>query len=150
MKVRAFDHVAVTVKDTERALEFYVGKLGLKQVEQHQLEGDNIDKCIGIKGLRGQSTRLQAPDTPNILIDLMEFYEPALGEAQPPMGAIGSTHFAMIVDDLPGAVEELRAKGVKFSSDPVTFEITGMSKGPNVTSDNASSNCAAAGCNIAQ
>ena len=40
MKVKAFDHVAVTVSDSQKALEFYVGKLGLKQVEQHQLEGD--------------------------------------------------------------------------------------------------------------
>ena len=64
MKVKAFDHVAITVSDTERALEFYVGKLGLRQVEQHQLEGEKCDMAGGMQGSRAQSTRLAAADTP--------------------------------------------------------------------------------------
>ena len=124
MKVKAFDHVAVTVSDTQRALEFYVGKLGLKQVEQHQLEGDKVVAVMGVQGAQAQSTRLIAEGTPNILIDLLEMFEPQVPPAQPPFNAVGSCHFALVVDDLPGAVEELKSKGVEFTSPPVTFEIT--------------------------
>ena len=124
MKARAVDHLAVTVSNTERALEFYVGKLGLKQVEQHQLEGDKVDAVTGLKSAQAQSTRLIAEGTPNILIDLLELYEPNLDPVQAPMCAVGSCHFALIVDDLQGSVEELKSKGVEFTSDPVTFEIT--------------------------
>ena len=124
MKVKALDHIAVTVSDTQRALDFYVGKLGLKQVEQHALEGDKMDKALGLQGSRAQSTRLIAEGTPNLLIDLLECFEPPMAPQQPPMGAVGSCHFALVVDDLPGAVQELEAKGVEFVSGPVTFEIT--------------------------
>ena len=124
MKVRTFDHVAVTVSDTRRALEFYVDKLGLRLVENHQLEGDKIDEANGLQGARAQSTRLAAPDSPDILIDLLEYYTPPIEAHQPPIGAVGSCHFALVVDDLPGAVEELRAKGVHFISGPVNFELT--------------------------
>jgi catechol 2,3-dioxygenase-like lactoylglutathione lyase family enzyme len=124
MKVKAVDHFAVTVSDTERALEFYVGKLGLKQVEQHQLEGDGCDEVCGHKGTRAQSTRLIAEGTPDILIDLLELFEPQLEPLLPPFDAVGSCHFALTVDDLPGAVKELESKGVEFTSAPVAFEIT--------------------------
>ena len=124
MKVKAFDHVAVTVSDTQKALEFYVGKLGLKQVEQHQLEGDKVDLACGMSNSSAQSTRLAAPDTPDLLIDLLEYSQPRLDPMQPPMGRVGSCHFALVVDDLPKAVEELQSKGVEFISGPVNFELT--------------------------
>lgn len=44
MKVKAFDHVAISVSDTEKALELYVGKLGLRQVEKHHLEGKSVTR----------------------------------------------------------------------------------------------------------
>jgi len=124
MKVKAVDHFAVTVSDTERALKFYVGLLGLKQVEQHLLEGEGCDKVCGHKNTRGQSTRLIVEGTPDILIDLLELFHPQLEPAQPPFDAVGSCHLAFTVEDLPGAVKELESKGVKFTSEPVDFEIT--------------------------
>ena len=104
MKVRTFDHMAVTVSDTERALEFYVGKLGLRLAENHQLEGDKVDEANGLQGARAQSTRLLAPESPDVLIDLLEYYVPEGQTHITPMGSVGSCHFALVVDDLPGAV----------------------------------------------
>ena len=95
MKVTTFDHVAVTVSDTERALEFYVGKLGLRLVENHQLEGDKVDEANGLRNARAQSTRLAAPDSPDILIDLLEYYAPPGETYITPMGSVGSCHFAL-------------------------------------------------------
>ena len=124
MKVKAVDHLAVTVSNTARALEFYVGKLGLRQVEQHQLEGEKCDMAGGMQGSSAQSTRLAAPDTPHILLDLLEFFEPPGNKHVTPMGSIGSCHFALTVEDLPATVDALRADGVEFISGPVNFELT--------------------------
>ena len=124
IKARKFDHVAVTVSDTEASLGFYVGKLGLQQVEQHQLEGDKVDEANGLQGARAQSTRLIAPDSPNVLIDLLEYWDHEAQDHITPHGSVGSCHFALVVDDLPGAVEELQGKGVEFISGPVNFELT--------------------------
>ena len=43
--------------DTKRALEFYVDKLGLRLVENHQLEGDKVDEANGLR-------RRRAPNPP--------------------------------------------------------------------------------------
>ena len=124
VNAKKFDHVAVTVSDTEASLGFYVGQLGLQQVEQHQLEGDKVDEANGLSGARAQSTRLIAPDSPNVLIDLLEYWDHDAQDHITPHGSVGSCHFALVVDDLPGAVEELRGKGVEFISGPVNFEVT--------------------------
>ena len=124
MKARKFDHVAVTVSNTQRALEFYVDKLGLQLIENHQLEGDKLEEALGLRNARAQSTRLSAPDNPDVLIDLLEYYTPPSQTYITPTGWVGSCHFALVVEDLPGTVQELRAKGVPFISDPVNFELT--------------------------
>ena len=124
MKARKFDHVAVTVSDTKRSLGFYVDQLGLRLMENHQLEGAAIDEANGLQGGSARSTRLQAPDSPEVLIDLLEYYSPP-GQAHiTPHGSVGSCHFALVVEDLQGAYEELKEKGVPFISGPVSFRLT--------------------------
>jgi catechol 2,3-dioxygenase-like lactoylglutathione lyase family enzyme len=124
MKVRALDHVAVTVSDTQRALDFYVRMVGLVQVEQHRLPSESIDPVFGLNGAAGTSTRLQVPGSPGILIDIMEMDESKGGETIPQLGTVGACHIALTVDDLVGAVADLKARGVSFISDPVTFHLT--------------------------
>ena len=124
MQVRALNHIAVTVADTQRSLDFYVGKLGLVQVEQHHLPMSSIDTVFGLTGASGTSTRLQVPGQPDILIDIMELAGAKEGTSVQPLGSIGSTHMAFTVDNLDDVVAELRAKGVSFISDPVTFHLT--------------------------
>jgi catechol 2,3-dioxygenase-like lactoylglutathione lyase family enzyme len=54
----------------------------------------------------------------------MEFHTPETSACIPPSGAVGSTHFCLAVDGLADAYESLKAQGVEFISDPVTFELT--------------------------
>jgi len=124
MVAKGLNHIAITVSDTQRSLRFYCDLLGLEQVEQHPLEGDKIEKALGLSGARAQSTRLAAAGTPGILIDLMEFFTPQMDSCIPPSGAVGSTHFCLAVDGLADAYERLKAQGVEFVSEPVTFELT--------------------------
>lgn len=124
MQVRALNHIAVTVTDTQRSLDFYVGALGLVQVEQHHLPMSSIDTVFGLTGASGTSTRLQVPGQPEILIDIMELTGAQDGTAVQPLGSLGSTHMAFTVDDLASTVAELKAQGVPFVSDPVTFTLT--------------------------
>lgn len=124
MVAKGLNHIAVTVSDTERSLRFYCDLLGLTKVEQHPLEGEKIDRAMGLSGARAQSTRLAATGTPEILIDLMEFFAPATAKCVPPSGAVGSTHFCLAVEGLAEVYERLKEEGVEFVSDPVTFELT--------------------------
>jgi catechol 2,3-dioxygenase-like lactoylglutathione lyase family enzyme len=124
MVAKALDHIAITVSDTERSLQFYRDALGLEQVEQHQLDGAKIEKALGVAGANAQSTRMAAKGTPSILIDLMEFRTPAKEPVLAPTGAVGSTHFALAVENLSEVYERLRGQGVEFVSEPVTFDLT--------------------------
>jgi lactoylglutathione lyase len=124
LQVRALNHIAVTVRDTQKSLDFYVGKLGLVQVEQHVLPKSSIDTVFGLSGASGTSTRLQVPGQPDILIDIMELAGATKGTSVQPLGSIGSTHMAFTVDNLDDVVAELKAKGVSFISEPVTFHLT--------------------------
>lgn len=124
MRVRALNHIAVTVSDTQQSLDFYVGKLGLVQVEQHHLPMSSIDTVFGLTGASGISTRLQIPGQPGILIDIMELAGAQKGTSVQPLGSLGSTHMAFTVENLDEVVAELTAKGVSFISGPVTFHLT--------------------------
>lgn len=123
MKVKGLDHIAVTVSDTQRSLDFYCGLLGLTQVEQHQLAAEDVKKANAIDNARGQSTRLAAPETPGILIDLLEFFELPKESAAVAPGVVGATHFALSVENLQETYEALKANGVKFDAEPVTFPL---------------------------
>jgi len=117
------DHIAITVSDTEVSLAFYCGLLGLEQVEQHELAGADIDMANGIKAGRAQSTRLAAPGTPDILIDLLEYFELPKDNAVAPLGRVGSTHFCLSVQGLDAFCEKLGEQGVAFISEPVNFKL---------------------------
>ncbi|MDA3021480.1 MAG: VOC family protein [Actinomycetota bacterium] len=123
MQTKALDHIAVTVSDTRRALDFYCGLLGLQQVEQHQLAAEDVKKANAIDNARGQSTRLIAPGTPGVLIDLLEFFELPKDSAAVRPGIVGATHFALSVENLNEAYEELLSKGVIFDAEPATFPL---------------------------
>jgi glyoxylase I family protein len=93
------DHVSINVPDVPAALSFYTETLGLTQ------NGSRPD--FGFPGAwldtaNGQQVHLIGAETP-----------PDLGQ-----------HFALVFDDLPAAVEELRGRGLQVS-DPVDVGTTG-------------------------
>jgi len=73
------DHLAVTVRDMERSLEFYRDLLGMKEVGTHDLEGETISTMAGKDKVRMRVVRLVCPDTPGIMIDLQQYLEPEGG-----------------------------------------------------------------------
>jgi catechol 2,3-dioxygenase-like lactoylglutathione lyase family enzyme len=123
MPVGGLDHIAITVSDTQQSLDFYCGLLGLQKVEQHQLVGADVDKANGIQAGPAQSTRLAAPDTPRILIDLLEYFDASKESDVAQLGRVGACHFCLSVPDLSSFYDELRGKGILFISEPVNFKL---------------------------
>jgi catechol 2,3-dioxygenase-like lactoylglutathione lyase family enzyme len=93
------DHVSINVTDVPGALAFYTETLGLTQNHSRPdfgFPGAWLDTA------NGQQVHLIGGETP-----------PNLGQ-----------HFALVFDDLPTVVEELRATGLKVT-DPVDVGVTG-------------------------
>ena len=121
--VKNLDHVAVTVSDLDRSLKFYTDVLGFKELERHGLEGETISTMAGKPDVIMQVVRLSCPDSPNILLDLQEYIQPPGKVSDAQLGMVNQGHFCYGVTDLKAAYEDLKAKGVKFVSEPVTFDL---------------------------
>ena len=121
--VNILDHVAVTVSDMERSLAFYCGLLGLQEVERHRLEGETISKMAGKPEVIMEVVRLEAPETPGVMLDLQQYVTPdgRISDAQ--LGDVAHSHFCFGVPDVWSAYKDLTAKGVEFVSEPVSFDL---------------------------
>ena len=125
-------HLGMTVADIERSIEFYRDTLGMTLVGRRPcVEEGYVAKQTGYEGVKLSvaSFRVQ-PDSPNSL-EIVQY----LNHAGEPMDTAtnrpGSSHLCLVVDDLEAAYQDLKAKGVRFKSDPV--EITaGPNKGGRV------------------
>ncbi|CAN7420719.1 VOC family protein [Rhizobium rhizogenes] len=98
--VKSIGHVAVSVKDIERSLDFYVNKLGFE--EMFRLEQDD----------RLWIVYLRITDT-----QYLELFPDAVGDSAPPFANVGFNHLCLEVDDIDGAIAELTAKGVALTSE---------------------------------
>ncbi|EJK80623.1 VOC family protein [Rhizobium sp. AP16] len=98
--VKSIGHVAVSVRDIERSLDFYVNKLGFE--EMFRLEQDG----------RLWIVYLRITDT-----QYLELFPDAVGDSTPPFANVGFNHLCLEVDDIDGAIAELMAKGVALTSE---------------------------------
>lgn len=121
--VNILDHVAVTVSDMERSLAFYCDLLGLKEVEQHHLEGETISKMAGKPDVIMEVVRLEAPETPGVLLDLQQYVTPEGSVSDAQLGDVAHSHFCFGVPDVWAAYTDLTSKGVEFVSEPVSFDL---------------------------
>ena len=121
--VNILDHVAVTVSDMERSLAFYCGLLGLKEVERHHLEGEVISKMAGKPDVIMEVVRLEAPETPGVMLDLQQYVAPEGKVSDAQLGDVAQSHFCFGVPNVWAAYEELTGKGVEFVSEPVSFDL---------------------------
>lgn len=121
--VNILDHVSVTVSDMERSLAFYCDLLGLKEVERHRLEGETISKMAGKPDVIMEVVRLEAPETPGVMLDLQQYVVPEGKVSDAQLGDIAHSHFCFGVPDMWAAYKDLTAKGVQFVSEPVSFDL---------------------------
>ena len=121
--VNILDHVSVTVSDMERSLGFYCDLLGLKEVERHRLEGETISKMAGKPDVIMEVVRLEASETPGVMLDLQQYVTPESKVSDAQLGDVAHAHFCFGVPDVWAAYRELKAKGVEFVSEPVSFDL---------------------------
>ncbi len=121
--VNILDHVSITVSDMNRSLAFYCDMLGLKEVERHHLEGDTISKMAGKPGVIMEVVRLIAPETPGIMLDLQQYVVPEGKVSDAQLGDVAHSHLCFGVPDVWAAYQDLKAKGVEFISEPVSFDL---------------------------
>src|SRR5438067_4562544 len=61
MTIQPMDHVGIVVDDLADAVAFFV-ELGLELQGEAPVEGDWVDRVVGLEGVRAQIAMLQTPD----------------------------------------------------------------------------------------
>jgi catechol 2,3-dioxygenase-like lactoylglutathione lyase family enzyme len=114
MTVQGLDHVGVVVDDLEGATRFFLD-LGCELEGRAPVEGDWVDKVIGLDHVRAELVVVRTPDGSGRL-EVSKFISPAdAGPAEPaPSNRLGIRHIAFTVDDLDGMVGRLTATGTQL------------------------------------
>lgn len=125
-------HVGITVRDMDRALEFYRDTLGLKVIGDVTIDGQEASTVTQVPNTTLRAVYLRYKDDPSSPpIELLHFIEPAANNGRPYPGLTnpGITEVAFWVKDIDRTYEDLRAKGVKFYSAPQLFDLGGEGYG---------------------
>jgi catechol 2,3-dioxygenase-like lactoylglutathione lyase family enzyme len=108
------DHVGIVVNDLAAATEFFL-ELGLERQGGAAVEGEWVDRVVGVDGVRAEIAMLQTPDGHG-RVELSQFHAPSgpRGDEDAPANTPGLRHLSFEVDDLDGALAGLRARGAEL------------------------------------
>jgi catechol 2,3-dioxygenase-like lactoylglutathione lyase family enzyme len=114
MTLQRMDHVGIVVDDLSDAVAFFV-ELGLELRGEAPVEGDWVDRIVGLEGVRAQIAMLQTPDG-HARLELTKFHAPSTGGGyqRALANASGIRHVAFVVDDIDAVLARLRARGAEL------------------------------------
>jgi catechol 2,3-dioxygenase-like lactoylglutathione lyase family enzyme len=118
--IRGIDHFNIVVADLARSVKFYTEILGFRKTHDVVMEGEWIERIIGLKGVKGLVAFVEPPGG-GPRLELLEYRAPP-GAALPEnsrANTIGVRHIAFRVDHIDAMAAKLRSAGVTLFSDPV-------------------------------
>ena len=118
MRTSGVHHTGLTVSDLDRSIEFYE-QLGFEVAARIEEEGEEVERGVGVSDARLRVAMLEAPGSRH---ELIQYDRPGGGPPSHPNNGIGAAHVCLEVEDVDAAVEELRGRGIRFLSDPITHE----------------------------
>jgi len=122
MTIQRLENVGIVVDDLAAATAFFV-ELGLKLQGEATVEGDWVDRVVGLEGVRTDLAVLETPDGRGAL-ELMKFHTPPAGggDRDAPPNTLGIRRVAFAVDDIDAAVAGLQARGAEFLGEVVRYK----------------------------
>jgi catechol 2,3-dioxygenase-like lactoylglutathione lyase family enzyme len=116
------DNVGIVVDDLKAATAFFV-ELGLELEGEATVEGQWVDRVVGLDGVRCDIAMLRTPDGHGRL-ELSKVHTPPATTAQPnaPVNTLGYLRVMFAVDDIDAVVASLRAHGAELVGEVVQYE----------------------------
>jgi catechol 2,3-dioxygenase-like lactoylglutathione lyase family enzyme len=121
MTIERMDHVSIVVADLAAAIEFFE-ELGLEVQNEASVEGAEVDRIVGLDGIRSDIAFLQTPDGHG-QIELVKFDSPPAetGDRNAPANVLGLRHLCFAVDDVDATVARLQARGAELVGEVVPY-----------------------------
>jgi catechol 2,3-dioxygenase-like lactoylglutathione lyase family enzyme len=110
-------HVAISVRDMERALGFYRDLLGFEvDWERESYTGEMFGKVVGLQGAGARVVMLKGYGA---RVELFKYHTPSGEESGAKRQCdFGLTHFALTVKDIHTLYERFSRAGVHFNCPP--------------------------------
>jgi methylmalonyl-CoA/ethylmalonyl-CoA epimerase len=111
------DHVAISVKDMDKAIAFYQDVIGLEKVFDREFDAP-MAKLIDVEGTRVRIVHMKLGDS---VVELFYYYHP---QGREPLrnhqqSDFGLTHIGFRVTNFHETYRRLQEKGVRFLGQPV-------------------------------
>ena len=122
MTIQRMDHVGIIVEDLAAATAFFVD-LGLELEGETSMEGESVDRLIGLEGVQTDFAFVRAPDGHGL--ELIKFRSPPSpgGDPHAPANATGLRHITFAVDDLEASLARLQdGHGAELVGEVVRYE----------------------------
>jgi catechol 2,3-dioxygenase-like lactoylglutathione lyase family enzyme len=106
------DNVLLVVDDLEAAIAFFA-ELGLELEGQTTVEGESVDRVVGLDGVRSEIAMMRTPDGHGRL-ELDKFHTPPAVRAEPvnaPVNTLGIRRIMFAVDDIEDVLARVQALG---------------------------------------
>jgi catechol 2,3-dioxygenase-like lactoylglutathione lyase family enzyme len=123
MTLLRMDNVLLVVEDLEGAIAFFT-ELGMELEGRMPIEGEFVDRSIGIEGTRGEIAMMRTPDGHG-RIELDKFHTPAAIAPEPSIAtvnALGYRRVMFAVDDVDAMVARLQRIGAELVDQIVQYE----------------------------
>jgi catechol 2,3-dioxygenase-like lactoylglutathione lyase family enzyme len=122
MTVLRMDHVGVVVDDLAAAIAFFV-ELGLELDGETTVEGQWVDRIVGLDGVRADIAVVQTPDGHSSL-ELTKFHTPTAVSAEPnaPANTPGIRHILFAVDNIEDVLARVQAHGAELVGEVEQYE----------------------------
>jgi len=124
-KLVRMDNVLLVVEDLKAAIAFFT-ELGLELEGQTTVEGQSVDRMVGLDGVRSDIAMMRTPDGLGRL-ELDKFHTPKAVRAEPenaPVNTLGIRRIMFAVTDIDDVVARLQKHGAELIGEVTQYEDT--------------------------
>ncbi|PRY41367.1 VOC family protein [Umezawaea tangerina] len=120
--VRRLDNIAIVVDDLAAAKAFFA-ELGLELEGEATVEGSEVDRLVGLEGVRSDIAMMRTPDGHG-RIELTKYHSPSVqaGDPNAPANVLGGHRVMFAVEDMDAVVDRLRPHGAELLGELVQYE----------------------------
>src|SRR5437588_9433763 len=106
-------HTSFTVANIDASVAFFRDRLGLTLLGQREIANEYFGRIVGLPGARVRAALLRIAGS-NHHVELFQYVAPAGATCTPRPCDPGSSHLALLVEDLPALFARLRTEDVDF------------------------------------
>lgn len=126
-RLNAVHHLGLTVAEIERSITFYRDVLGMTLHRRRpHVDNDYVALQTGYTGVVLNVASFKVSEDSPVSLEVVQYMNHAGPPAETATNRSGNSHLCLTVNDLRAAFADLKAKGVRFKSEPVT-----ITAGPN-------------------